>query len=301
MSPRPVALIGADVDPRLPGMRQQPAWDAWDPLELIPPLLAGLGGDLPAITWLIRADDTIRHVTGAFDSGYTTRHAMWAGLESRGHELGWHLHHWTFGERASGFDPDPPWLPDAHAALSRLYPVRSTRLGWDYANGDTMARLESLGIQIDFSAIPGHLVWWTIDGERIVVDWRRCPPVPYHPSRADYQRPGAAPLRLLEVPITSFRASPIGMAKRAVWRLLHGEWSLRGLAAKSRQMTQAWPAPPPAADVLAFYFHPEDLTAEGIVNFGRNVTTLRERFDPEFLTASELASRLANQRGLWVP
>ena len=300
MSLRPVALIGADVDPRLPGMRRLPAWDAWDPLDLIPHLETGLGADLPKVTWLIRADDTIRHVTGSFESGYTTRHAMWARLEARGHELGWHFHHWTFGERASGFDPNPQWLPDAYAAVASLYPVCSTRLGWDYANRETMERLESLGIQIDFSAIPGHLVWWSVDGERIVVDWRRCPTVPYHPSRADYQRPGDAPLRLLEVPITSFRASAAGMARRAVWRLLHGEWSLTGLAAKTRMMTEVWPSPPPPSDVLAFFFHPEELAANGIANFGRNVAMLRERFDPEFVTARELASRLANGRGLSV-
>jgi hypothetical protein len=292
---RRLVLIGADVDPRLPGMRQRPSWDAWDPIDLIPNLEKAFGPDLPNVTWLIRADDTIRHVTGSFESGYTTRRAMWDRLQSRGHELGWHFHHWTFGDHAGGFDPYPPWLTAAHGALSRLFQVSSTRTGWDYGNNETMHRLEALGVRLDFSAIPGHLVWWTIDGERIVVDWRRAPRAPYHPSSRDYQRPGSAPLQLLEVPIASFRAGPISMAKRAVWGTLHGEWSFKGLAAKTLSLTQPWPAPPPAADVLAFYFHPEDLSTGGIANLTRNIAMLRDRFDPEFVTGRELASRLTGR------
>jgi hypothetical protein len=276
-------------------MRRRPSWDPWDPIDLIPNLQTALGADLPAITWLIRADDTIRHVTGAFDTGYTARRAIWDRLQSRGHELGWHFHHWTYGEQANGFDPHPAWLHDACGALSRSLHVSSTRTGWDYANNETMRTLEALGVRLDFSALPGHLVWWTIDGERIVVDWRRAPRVPYHPSSSDYQRPGAAPLRLLEVPITSFRADAISMAKRAAWRMLHGVWSLSGLAAKTRFLTQPWPGLPPQADVLAFYFHPEDLSADGIANVVRNLAMLRERFDPEFVTGRELAARLANR------
>jgi hypothetical protein len=289
-----VVLIGVDVDPRLPGMRQRPSWDAWDPLDLIPTLEAALGSALPPITWLIRADDTIRHVTGSFESGYTSRRAMWDRLQSRGHELGWHFHHWTYGEHADGFDPCPSWLPDACAALARFFPIATTRTGWDYANNETMHALEALGVRLDFSALPGHLVWWTVDGERIVVDWRRAPRAPYHPGAGDYQQPGAAPLTLVEVPITSFRADPASMAKRAVWRALHGAWSLRGLSAKTRFLTQPWPEPPPPADVLAFYFHPEDLAGDGAANAARNIALLRERFDPEFVTGQTLASRLAN-------
>jgi hypothetical protein len=253
---RQLVLIGADVDPRVPVMRQRPSGDAWDPSDLIPNLEAALGSDLPSVTWLIRADDTIRYLTGSFESGYTTRRAMWDRLQSRGHELGWHFHHLTFGDPAGGFDPNPAWLTAAHGALSRFFQVSSTRTGWDYGNNDTMRALETLGVRLDFSALPGHLVWWTIDGERIVVDWRRAPRVPYHPSSHDYQQPGSSPLQLLEVPIASFRADTISMAKRAVWRTLHGTWSFTGLGAKTRFLTHPWPGLPPHADVLAFFFHP---------------------------------------------
>jgi hypothetical protein len=287
-----LVVIGADVDPRLPGMRRLPSWDPWDTLERIPDLESALGGDLPAITWLIRADDTIRHVTGAFDSAYVTRQNVWTRLRARGHELGWHFHHWTFGASEDGFDPDPAWLPDAHEALGRHFPIRASRTGWDYSNTRTMRRLAELGVTIDFSSLPGHLVWWTIDRERILVDWRRAPSRPYRPSRDDYQRPGRPSLDILELPIASFRAGAATMAKRSLWRVLHGTLSLTGVSAKTMMMTQPWPEAPRPADVLAFHFHPEDLTPDGIAAFARNLALLRDAFDPEFVTATTAASRL---------
>lgn len=282
-------------------MRRRPDWDPWDPLELIPKFEAALGADVPPVTWLLRADDTIRHVTGAFDSCYVTREAMWQRLHARGHELGWHFHHWTFGPAADGFDSDPAWLPDAHAALSRHFAIRATRTGWDYCNSETMRRLANLGVAIDFSSLPGHLVWWSIDGERILVDWHRAPGGPYRPSRDDYQRPGDAPLDVLELPIASFPASAMTIGKRILWRVAHGELSLAGVAKKTRMMTQPWPSAPHAADVLAFHFHPEELTPEGIASFSRNVALLKRAFDPEFVTASEAASWLAGGRGTLKP
>ena len=295
-----LVVIGADVDPRLPGMRRRPDWDPWDTLGHIPLLESTLGADLPPITWLLRADDTIRHVTGAFDSCYTTGQDTWTRLRARGHELGWHFHHWTFGATDGGFDPNPPWLSDAHAALSRHFAVQATRTGWDYCNSGTMRTLAALGITIDFSSLPGQLVWWSIDGERILVDWKRAPATPYRPGRDDFQQPGGAgddALRIWELPIASFGATPLTMAKRVVWRALHGELSLAGVSSKTLMMTQPWLRPPWRADVLAFHFHPEDLTAEGLATFSRNVALLKKEFNPEFVTASDAASRLADARG----
>jgi hypothetical protein len=297
LSTRMMVLIGADVDPRLPGIRDRISWDPWDPLDLISNLETGLGQDLPRISWLIRADDTIRHVTGSFVSGYTSRSDLWDRLQSRDHELGWHFHHWTFLRDSNGFDPDPAWLPEAHDAVSRCFPVLATRTGWDYANDVTIRRLDSLGVRVDFSALPGHVIPWTVEGQRFVVDWRRCPRVPYHPSAADYQRSGEASLRLLEVPIASFRAGAAAVARRVLWRTVHRQWSFTGVAATTRLMTASWADLPAPADVLAFYFHPEELTSAGIANFAGNVARLRAQFDPEFVTARELAARLAPVTG----
>ena len=299
-----IIVIGADVDPRLPGMRRLPDWDPWDPLDRIPHLESALGADLPPITWLLRADDTIRHVTGAFDSGFMTRQEMWTRLQGRGHELGWHFHHWTYAGAAGGFDPNPSWLSDAHASLSRHFAIRATRTGWDYCNSITMRRLSELDVAIDFSSLPGQMVWWSIEGERILVDWKRAPGRPYRPAPADYQQPRNAredELRIWELPIATFRAPAATMAKRAVWRLLHGEVSFTGLSAKTLMITQPWPDLPKPAGVLAFHFHPEELTPDGIAAFSQNLALLKDTFNPEFVTASDAARRLANGRGVSVP
>ena len=65
------------------------------------------------------------------------------------------------------------------------------------------------------------------------------------------------------------------MAKRSVWRVLHGELSLAGISAKTFMMTDPWPGAPPRADVLALYFHPESLTPGGIAAFSRNLAMLK--------------------------
>ncbi len=297
-----LVVIGADVDPRLPGMRRLPDWDPWDTLDRIPALVAALGADLPPITWLLRADDTIRHVTGAFDSCYRRQQTLWTRLRDGGHELGWHFHHWTFGVDGGGFDPSVPWLRRAHAALSEHFPIRSTRTGWDYCNTETLRQLAALEVTVDFSSLPGQIVWWSIDGERIVVDWKRAPRRPYRPGPMDYQQPdaGGGELGLWEIPIASFPATPMTAIKRGVWRMLHGERSLSGIFDKTLQLTQPWPSAPRPADVLAFHFHPEELTTEGIATFAANLAVMRRAFDPEFVTASEAAARL-DRRGTLKP
>jgi len=150
--------------------------------------------------------------------------------------------------------------------------------------------LDKLGIQVDFSAMPGNIVWRRAGPDRVVVDWRRCPPVPYHPDRDDYQREGRNALRLLEVPITQFSNSVPGMAKRCVWRIGNRCFSMTGLHNKTLKMTDPWPGPPVSrSGVVAFFFHPEELTEAGVSHFVRNVEQLRQLQGVNFVTASQAA------------
>ena len=94
-------LIGCDVDPILPALlTRRPEGDIWAPLDRIPRLLGALGRDLPPITWLIRADETIRYSTGDYASGYASRQRMWSDFRNRGHEFGWHMHLLDFSKAA---------------------------------------------------------------------------------------------------------------------------------------------------------------------------------------------------------
>src|SRR5262249_27642296 len=135
---------------------------------------------------------------------------------------GWHFHLMSYdpARRSFGFDADPAWLNAAHDALGAHFDVRSTRIGWDYGSTALFNRLNTLGIAVDFSALPGHVGWQWAGHDRLRVDWSKSPDAPYHPADDDYQRPGN--LRLLEVPIAHFRNSPIEMMKRAAWRVRNG-------------------------------------------------------------------------------
>jgi hypothetical protein len=150
--------------------------------------------------------------------------------------------------------------------------------------------LDKLGIQIDFSAVPGNISWHRAGPDRVVVDWRRCPTVPYHPDRDDYQKKGPNALRLLEVPITQFSNSVLSMAKRCVWRIGNLCFSMTGLHNKTLKMTDPWPHPPVSCNgVVTFFFHPEELTEIGVSNFVRNVEQLRQLQGINFVTASQVS------------
>jgi hypothetical protein len=281
-------LLGCDVDPVLPPLLERPPTeDVWGCLANVDELVRVAHDKLPPITWLIRSDASIRFCTGDFASGYHSKQTLWRSLQMRGHELGWHVHLWSLDERRGCFmfDPAPPWLAEANAALASCFSVRATRTGWDYGSSALFRTLDQLGVVVDFSALPGYVVWHRVGREDVKVDWLRCPATPYHPASDDYQRPGT--LGLLEVPVTQFTNSVPGAVMRLGWRIRHGCWALAGLRNKTRMLTEAWDdAPVAQGPVMAFHFHPEDLTGEGLANLMRNVATLRRLPGAEFVTAS---------------
>lgn len=283
-------LIGCDVDPLLPAVVERPsAGDIWEPLQRVRKLLQE-GDALPPITWLIRSDDSVRFATGDFASGYLRDIGLWQQLADLGHEIGWHMHLLSFKDAAGhfSFDPDPSWLSAAYEALARHVTVRATRTGWDYGSNVLFRKLDQLGIRIDLSALPGSIAYLQAGTDPLVVDWLRCPAEPYFPCADDYQGRGQPALRMLEVPITQFQNSPVGMLRRLAGRLRQGVFDLRGLHSKSHTLTARWnhlPRTPCGAYV--FYFHPEELAGEGMHNLIRNIALLRQTAGAEFVTGSQ--------------
>jgi hypothetical protein len=224
---------------------------------------------------------------------------MWSQLGDRGHEFGWHMHLLDWDETAGSFvfEPKPNWLRAAYEELNRHFDVRATRTGWDYGSDFLFGELDELGIELDFSALPGGRAWYRLGTEKFVVDWLRAPLGAYRPSRADYQQPGPSPLSLLELPIAQFRNSALGGAMRLAWRIRHGCLSARGLFHKTKLITDRWKTlPSTRTEVWAFYFHPEDLTPEGITNFVTNVNRLCQLPALEFLTASRALTTIRSRR-----
>jgi hypothetical protein len=290
-------LIGCDVDPVLPAvLDRRPPGDVWECLDRIDVLLDRLGEGLPKITWLVRADQSVEFCTGSFVSGYAGHRSLWDKLQERGHELGWHMHTMSYSpiQQQFVFDPDPPWLREAHACLSACFPVNATRTGWDYGSNILLAALDRLGVTIDFSALPGNVAWFSAGAVKLRTDWRKCPTVPYHPSRNDYQRSGGDSLSIWEVPAAQFRRSPARTLMLGLWRLRHGYLSSAGITNLTQVLTDNWrDLPLPADGVWAFFFHPYDLTEAGIQDFRSNLRRLEAVPHVEFLTATEIAQWLS--------
>ena len=282
-----------DVDAEFPTvLRERPSVDPWRSIGAIQELLDAAGQDMPVMTWFIRADESVRFATGDFASGFVAHRGLWERLAKQGHELGWHMH--PLSRDAHGifrFDQRPTWLAEAKAALSKYYKVAATRTGWDYGSNELFRALDALGITVDLSALPGGKHWFRIGKDTIDVDWLRCPSRPYHPSIDDYQRPGSPNLGLLEVPVARFKDGLIGTLRRTAWRLSHGCLSRRGLDSKTRLATQEWPNSPDLdSDILAFFFHPDELTTKGISNLLGNVRALGRLSGAEFIVASAAAA-----------
>lgn len=290
-------LIGCDVDPVLP-LDRPPQGDIWECLNRIDVLLDRVGGALPKITWLIRADQSVELSTGNFVSGYQRRRDLWERLQQWEHELGWHMHtvSYSTAQETFIFDPDPGWLAEAHERIACCFPVRSTRTGWDYGSNTLLAALDRFGVAIDFSALPGNVLWFSMGKVKLRSDWRNCPTTPYRPSRSDYQQPGNDCLTLWEVPAAQFRHSPVGSLARGLLRLRHGCFSLYGANHKTQVLTDEWHGLPHfGGDICGLFFHPYDLSDAGIRNFAANINQLQRLPDVEFVTATEVAGGLAAQ------
>jgi hypothetical protein len=77
------------------------------------------------------------------------------------------------------------------------------------------------------------------------------------------------------------------------WRLRNGCFSVRGLWNKSKLLTEPWSDLPDVdGGVWAFYFHPEELTEDGIRHFADNLARLREIPGVEFVTASAFVASM---------
>jgi hypothetical protein len=246
-------VLSCDVDPDRPGVVAGTPADrlAWKGMtEGIPSLKAGLrgltddAGREPVFTWLLRADEQVREMEGAYAWVPAAHRPFLDSLRQSGDELGWHPHFWRRASPAGRWVQelaDEEWqltmLRRAHAELASSFagPPRSVRMGWSYHNDRTCAALEELGVAVDCSPLPGYR---TLTGGSPAIrenlfDWYATPREPYRPSRADCRRPardGEASGRLLELP--SFVAASLP------WALVSGVQ----MARKRRDARQLWQA-----------------------------------------------------------
>ncbi|UCC79543.1 MAG: hypothetical protein JSW64_14960 [Candidatus Zixiibacteriota bacterium] len=172
------------------------------------------GGKSPVFTWLMRADDQINIIYGAYNWVLENYKGLIEDLEKTGDEIGWHPHFYKHNDKHGIWYQelkDVSWqcrmLESAHKSFGEIFPgkPRSVRTGWLYHNNETMKKLDELGLKIDFSAVPGLR---TNPVKKIkfhynIYDWFSTGKECYHPSEADYRRAareGERELSILEVP-----------------------------------------------------------------------------------------------------
>jgi hypothetical protein len=186
--------IGPDRATLGAGHAPAPRWDAtWDGLrayrEALDALQARLAVAIPT-TWFVRADDLVRRQFGARTA--VLERFLASGAAAPGDDVGW------LPQLPVDGAIDHATLHASHAEWSRVAPApRFVRMGDLFHDNESMRLLDELGIEADCSAVPGR----TKSDPGWQVDWRGTPAHPYHPSCADYRRPGAPSRRLLEVPM----------------------------------------------------------------------------------------------------
>lgn len=146
-------------------------------------------------TWLLRADALIARQAGHRLSVFEQFERFTAERSVEGHEIGWMPQVYS----SASEEVDYGDLVATHEALVAAGTVpASVRMGDCYHDNRTMEALDRLGIRIDSSAVPGREK--KDSGWRM--DWIGTPREAYHPSTADYRRPGEPRRKILEVPLS---------------------------------------------------------------------------------------------------
>ena len=173
----------------------------------------GKGGKLP-VTWFVRADSQVADFTGDPVGLMRGWSKFWDETKALGGEIGWHPHLYKREEQIWKPIRDPKRLSSEadkiwrEIVASGWRPV-SSRIGESVCSTELMTFLDTVGIKIDSTALPGRS---RDDGARWF-DWKKSPGSPYFPAKADYQREaeprgsgeklkGEEPLSILEIPFT---------------------------------------------------------------------------------------------------
>jgi len=182
--------------------------------ELVGNVLSERWGNLLPVTWFVRADMQVKHITGNALGLYYGWKSFWDEIEMFGGEVGWHPHLYKHQGQAWVPVRDPKKLRDAatrvwHEMEGGDWKPVTCRMGESVGSNELMRFLDSIGIIADSSALPGRK---RDDGQRWF-DWTNTPDTAYHPVYGDYQRQSHAtgegdslraekPLGILEIPFT---------------------------------------------------------------------------------------------------
>jgi hypothetical protein len=154
------------------------------------------------VTWLVRIDK------GPMQDRMINLFAEeLSKLRSQGDEIGIHIHTFVWDEKLSKWvqttDPRRETEIVYHSVglfRNKLgFGPSSARMGWFTMSNEIMRTLETCGLQVDASALPGASSSGKFNGRDNIFDWTRAPSIPYYPHQDDYQSRGN--MKILEIPI----------------------------------------------------------------------------------------------------
>ncbi len=292
-------------------------------------------GKTVKVTWVLRVDEQVRLLYDDYAWVLSNFKQHLLQLESDGDELGWHPHFYKYSQphnkwyqELRDIDFQIAMLDGAYKAYMRELPGRakSVRTGWIYHNCETMKKLASLGVETDFSALPGLRTRANASDPMPynVFDWYASPSQPYHPSVSDYRREpreGEKALSILEIPnfVSSSRfwstlgglhlskkmKSPMhlvdALRRPTYWINITGKPKLFApLATTLDNVLRKSDSP----ELFVSYFHADELLETGSSMYSlqgmvENLTTIlriceKRGFEAEFVTASAARGLLVN-------
>jgi hypothetical protein len=189
------------------------------------------------ITWLIRVDDG-----PVYDNMLKLFKTDIQEFQAKGDEIGIHIHtlFWnpTISRWIQTTDPSHE-ARIVHHSIELFRNIlgfnpHSVRMGWNAMSNSIMNALDSKGILVDASALPGVSCFGKFDKRDNIYNWCGAPQEPYHPNFLDYKSRGD--MKILEIPITSL-GRPVRKISRVIdllskYKVIH---MLAGLSLLTRK------------------------------------------------------------------
>jgi len=279
----------------------------------------------PPLTWLLRSDRQIYELYGAYDFCSRQFEEIWKREREQGSEIGWHPHLHRWDEVARRWAPslqkgdDLGLLLECLTALRRHTEIRAVRMGWDYQSNSLMQFLDSQGMLVDASAVPG-----CVQRGNWVYDWRSTPRFPYFPSEFDYRRPAKTDeesLNIVEMPVLVRSLKlPLRLIRHCLRNLrairnphfaftdwMSARWQGVTITGRGRLFREAahqsFASIPEREDIfITTFFHAAELLSSKLLgNFLHNLQTLNHLCDElgytiSLATLSDAASTFKNIR-----
>lgn len=183
---------------------------SWDGLHFAMEHFHNSFPDYP-LTWFVRADRQLDYAYGSSLYLFDTYSVFWTNAVRLGDEIAWHPHLYTLPDD----DSAPEIITDSTLAVPELqrqhellkglpFDLRSFRMGEGWHTAETLNLIETLGYNIDSTAIPGR----DDSASGHPRNWRGTPEHPYYPDMTTPRLSGNK-RQILEVPMTTwtFQAS----------------------------------------------------------------------------------------------